>query len=78
MIRYFVVHNYVCNDDSYTGMMVHNYYLYENDGELAMVPWDYNLGFGTFGSADASSTVNTPIDTGIRRIFRQADAGLDL
>ncbi len=63
VIRYFVVHNYVCNDDSYTGMMVHNYYLYENDGELAMVPWDYNLGFGTFGSADASSTVNTPIDT---------------
>lgn len=26
VIRYFVVHNFVCNDDSYTGMMVHNYY----------------------------------------------------
>src|SRR5699024_10997211 len=45
VIRYFVVHNFVCNDDSYTGMMVHNYYLYEKDGQLAMIPWDYNLGF---------------------------------
>lgn len=63
VIRYFVVHNYVCNDDSYTGMMVHNYYLYEKDGQLAMIPWDYNLGFGTFGAGDATSTVNTPIDS---------------
>lgn len=63
VIRYFVVHNYVCNDDSYTGKMVHNYYLYEKDGQLAMIPWDYNLGFGTFGAGDATSTVNTPIDS---------------
>lgn len=63
VIRYFVVHNFVCNDDSYTGMMVHNYYLYEKDGQLAMIPWDYNLGFGTFGTGDATSTVNTPIDS---------------
>ncbi|WP_148410491.1 CotH kinase family protein [Murimonas intestini] len=63
VIRYFVVHNYVCNDDSYTGMMVHNYYLYEEDSRLAMIPWDYNLGFGTFSAGDATTTVNTPIDT---------------
>lgn len=62
VIRYFVVHNYVCNDDSYTGVMVHNYYLYEKDGQLSMLPWDYNLGFGTFSSSDATGTVNTPID----------------
>lgn len=62
VIRYFVVHNFVCNDDSYTGMMVHNYYLYEKDGQLAMIPWDYNLGFGTFSAGEATSTVNTPID----------------
>ncbi len=62
VLRYFVVHNYVCNDDSYTGMMVHNYYLYEKDGRLAMIPWDYNLAFGTFGGGDATGTVNTPID----------------
>lgn len=61
-IRYFVVHNYVCNGDSYTGAMVHNYYLYEEDGRLSMIPWDYNLAFGTFQGGDAQSAVNTPID----------------
>ena len=62
VIRYFVVHNYVCNGDSYTGTMVHNYYLYEEDGRLSMIPWDYNLAFGTFQGGDAQSAVNTPID----------------
>ncbi len=62
VIRYFVVHNYVCNGDSYTGSMVHNYYLYEQDGRMAMLPWDYNLAFGTFGGGNAQSAVNTPID----------------
>lgn len=62
-LRYFVVHNYVCNDDSYTGSMVHNYYLYEKDGRLSMLPWDYNLAFGTFRAGDATGTVNTPIDS---------------
>ena len=27
-----VVHNFVLNFDSYTGSMIHNYYLYEKDG----------------------------------------------
>lgn len=63
VIRYFVVHNFLCNGDSYTGSMVHNYYLYEKDGQLSMIPWDYNLAFGTFQSANASSSVNSPIDT---------------
>ena len=63
VIRYFVVHGFVCNGDSYTGSMVHNYYLYEQDGVLSMIPWDYNLAFGGFQSANASSVVNEPIDT---------------
>lgn len=63
VLRYFVVHNFVCNGDSYTGSMVHNYYLYEEDGRLSMIPWDYNLAFGTFQSQNASGAVNAPIDT---------------
>ncbi|MBQ9959667.1 MAG: CotH kinase family protein, partial [Oscillospiraceae bacterium] len=63
VLRYFVVHNYVVNGDSYTGQMVHNYYLSEENGKLAMIPWDYNLAFGGFQSGDASSAVNDPIDT---------------
>ena len=62
VIRYFVVHNYVCNGDSYTGAMIHNYYLYEEDGQLSMLPWDYNLAYGTFQGGNAQSTINTPID----------------
>lgn len=64
VIRYFVVHNFVCNFDSYTGSIIHNYYLYEEDGALSMIPWDYNLAFGGFQSGgDATSLVNYPIDT---------------
>ena len=63
VIRYFVVHNFLCNGDSYTGQMIHNYYLYEKDGQLSMIPWDYNLAYGSFMGGNASSSVNSPIDT---------------
>ena len=66
--RYLAVHNFLCNDDSYTGMMVHNYYLYEDDGVMSMIPWDYNLAMGGFSAGQkknggATSTVNAPIDS---------------
>lgn len=63
VIKYFVVHNFVVNGDSYTGNMIHNYYLYEKDGVMEMLPWDYNLAFGTFQSSDATSAVNSAIDS---------------
>ncbi|NJP40668.1 spore coat protein CotH [Oscillospiraceae bacterium HV4-5-C5C] len=72
VLRYLVVHDFVDNGDSYTGSMVHNYYLYEEDGQLSMIPWDYNLAFGSFSmggmsgtatSDSATSAVNSPIDT---------------
>ena len=64
VIRYFMVHNFVVNSDSYTGTMIHNYYLYEKDGQMQMIPWDYNLAFGSFMSMGiATSSVNDPIDT---------------
>lgn len=63
VIRYFVVHNFVLNFDSYTGSMIHNYYLYEKDGQMQMIPWDYNLAFGGFQSmGGATSLANYPID----------------
>lgn len=64
VIKYFVVHNFVLNFDSYTGSMIHNYYLYEKDGQMQMIPWDYNLAFGGFSQAGgAESLVNYPIDS---------------
>lgn len=63
VMRYMVVHNFLVNGDSYTGSMIHNYYLYEEDGLLSMIPWDYNLAYGTFQGQDADAAVNDPIDT---------------
>ena len=62
VINYFVVHNFVMNYDSYTGNMLHNYYLYEEDGKLQMIPWDYNLGFGAFMHAGGGAQGN-PFDS---------------
>lgn len=64
VIRYFVVHNFVLNYDSYTGSIMHNYYVYEEDGVLSVLPWDYNLAFATFmTSYTTEAMANFPIDT---------------
>lgn len=63
IIRYFVVHNFVLNGDSYTGSMLHNYYLHQSNGHLSLIAWDYNLAFGGFSRGnDATALVNYPID----------------
>ena len=46
ILKYMAVHEFVVNLDSLSGNMAHNYYLYENDGQLNIIPWDYNLSFG--------------------------------
>ena len=56
VISYLAVHDFLQNSDSYTGMMVHNYYLYEEDGQLAIIPWDYNLAFGGMNGSDGIQT----------------------
>lgn len=61
VIAYFAAHNFFVNSDSYTGMSAHNYYLYEHDGQLSLIPWDYNLACGTM-LMTARYAVNDPID----------------
>ena len=67
VLRYFVVHGFTCNWDSYTGSMHHNYYLYEHNGKLSMIPWDYNEAYGSGGGGGGgnsmTSAVNRPMDT---------------
>ncbi|MBC3899812.1 spore coat protein CotH [Acetobacterium malicum] len=77
VLKYFVVHNFVDNYDSYTGSMKHNYYLREEDGQLSMIAWDYNLAFCNFSGGgmgggtktttastdEATTLLNYPIDT---------------
>ncbi len=63
LLRYMAVHAFSVNDDSLSGTMAHNYYLYETDGKLNILPWDYNLALGGMGSgSDASSVVNETIE----------------
>ncbi len=63
LIKYMAVHVFSVNSDSLSGMMAHNYYIYEEDGKLNLLPWDYNLSFGGMGSgSDATSVVNDAID----------------
>ncbi|MBE6876563.1 MAG: spore coat protein CotH [Ruminococcus sp.] len=57
LLRYFAVHNFVNNYDGYTSMFVHNFYLHEKDGILSLIPWDYNLAFGSFNYESAVSSV---------------------
>ena len=63
LLRYMAVHVFSVNEDSLSGMMAHNYYLYEAGGKLNLIPWDYNLAPGGMGrSNDATSVVNSAID----------------
>ena len=69
VLRYFTVQVFVVNLDSYLGKTGHNYFLYEEDGILSILPWDYNLAFTTYSLAmpdpinDAQLYVNYPINT---------------
>lgn len=62
LLRYLAVHVFSVNEDSLTGSMAHNYYLYESDGRINLLPWDYNLALGGMNGGDASEVVNSPID----------------
>ncbi len=65
LVKYAAVHIFSVNSDSLSGSMAHNYYLYEAEGRLNLLPWDYNLAFGGMGmgrSGGATDTVNSPID----------------
>lgn len=69
VLRYFVGQVFVMNWDSYLGHTGHNYLLYEEEGKLSMLPWDYNLAFGTYALGmtdpitDPNVLLNYPILT---------------
>ncbi len=69
VLRYFTVQVFVVNMDSYLGKTGHNYFLYEKDGILEILPWDYNLAFATYSLGmpdpinDSTLYINYPINT---------------
>lgn len=62
-IRYFAAQTFIVNMDSYYSELKHNYYLYEENGQLTILPWDLNLAFGGFQASDVTEAVNGAIDT---------------
>ena len=72
VLRYFTVQVFVMNWDSYLGHTGHNYFLYEEDGVISILPWDYNLAFGTYALGmtdpirDPDVLLNWPINTPAR------------
>ena len=63
VLRYFAANTFLVNLDSYVSNMNHNYYLYENNGIVSILPWDYNLSFAGFQAGSASNAINFPIDS---------------
>ncbi len=62
VLKYMAVHNFSVNDDSLSGSMSHNYYLYEENGQISILPWDYNLSFGGMHRGESSDVINEPVD----------------
>lgn len=69
VLRYFAVQVFVINPDSYIGHTGHNYFLHEKEGIISIIPWDYNLAFGTYclgmtdPITDPNILINYPINT---------------
>lgn len=69
VLRYLATQVFVMNMDSMLGPTGHNYFLYEKDGMLSVLPWDYNLAFGTYclGMSEpikeSNVIINYPVDT---------------
>lgn len=61
-LNYFAVNTVMQSYDSYNGQFAQNFYLYNNDGIFTVIPWDYNMSIGTFGSGDMTdSSISEPI-----------------
>lgn len=68
-LGYFIGNSYMMNLDSYLGQTGHNYFLYQEANQIKMLPWDFNLVFGTYQLGktnpitDPKTIINYPITT---------------
>jgi len=61
VLKYMAIQAFIYNNDGLTDEETHNYYLYEENGRLNLIPWDMNQSFSVSGNG--SDYVNFPIDT---------------
>lgn len=69
ILKNFIIQIFTLNWDGYIGHTGHNYFLYEDDGKMMMLPWDFNLAYGTYAYGmsepikDSAYLINFPINT---------------
>ena len=74
VLNFFVVDSFICNFDGYLGERIHNHYLYESEGKLSLIPWDYNYCFGNlYSNIDANIVINKEIDNPKYRFDEKED-----
>ena len=62
VLRYFAVHSFLVQTDDMFSVQ-HNYGLYcDPQGRLVLIPWDYDLSYGTYYPSTADNTANYDID----------------
>lgn len=59
ILKYFAASTVLANFDSYQGNMMHNYYLYEQNGRFTVIPWDFNMSFAGFGMGANTEAMTT-------------------
>jgi spore coat protein CotH len=61
-LRYIATNTLLENYDSLNGQHEQNYYLYNDNGIFVVIPWDYNMSFGSFGGSGQSTVdIDNPI-----------------
>lgn len=64
LLRYFAVQTFSVNYDSYYASNSQNFFVYEYQGQVSILPWDYNMAFniGLSEVEDVTGLANVPID----------------
>lgn len=63
VLNYIAANTVLQSYDSYNGQFSQNFYFYNNDGVFTMIPWDYNMSFGTFGTKGMTAiAIDTPVN----------------
>lgn len=70
VLKYTAVTAFTANFDSYLGKRANNYYLYENEEVVSLLPWDLNMAFGGLGVTDGAHAINISV---IEPYFTTAD-----
>ena len=67
LARYLAVHNFIVSDDSYIGLIPHNFVLRLSQDRLSFLPWDYDIAYRVNWDIEAYPTfenlVNISLDS---------------